>query len=537
MIKKITASVLGLCLAGTAVSAERYLCDGGIALTGNIDGIYAGSTITLSVIDADETFSSLQTNNNSGAIAYFGEFTATAENRYDLAFALAQSGEYRAYIGVASKAQPEEIEFEYINSAANSAAITALTSPGADIENILTVSRNDLGLFTKAYDAANLANAAAVLGASLPQGRAPAAEEMISLGEKSLLASALNNGNVTDIMTYSDVIEGMSISTYLGADIAPSVTGMMSRKNISSVSDFESKLKDAVLVSLANQATGAGMLKNALTRYASDYGLPLNKITAELCSAATSVRGFGSISDLTTYITNYNVPVLNIPQQGVSGGGGGGGGSFGGGSAGRNDNAFMGQTVTPPAGSDEPREEYSVFLDLDGVAWAKEAIIQLYNRGIVSGKTDTEYCPQDKVKREEFAKLITGAFNLNLVNEEIPFTDVTSEHWSYPYIRTAYLADITNGITGTLFGLGLDIKRQDLCVMVYKALQACDITLEPKNEAITFADSDRISDYAREAVDMLSRAGIVSGDDRGYFNPHSGATRAEAAVIIYRLIK
>ncbi len=521
MIKKITAAAVALCLMGTAAGAQRYLCDGGIALSGSLDGIYVGSDITLSVIDADYTMGGLHSGNNSGAIAYYGEFTAAAENRYDLAFALSQSGEYRAYIGVASKPQPAEVEFEYINQSANTAAINSIISPGANIESILTVSRKDLGLFTKAYNVASLQNAAVILGASLPQSGTPTCDEMIVLGEKALLASALNSGSVADIAAYSDVFEKDAVMPYIGVDNKAAVTTFMSGKNIATVTAFDNMLTEAAIVSLANQPTGSGMLKNALTAYAAKYSIPVLKITADLCSAMTLQGGFASIGDITSYISGYN---LALPPQQAGGGGGGG-------------NAFMSQTVTPPANIEKPREEYSVFTDLDSVPWAKTAITQLYYKGIVSGKTDTEFYPQDTVKREEFAKLITSAYNINLVNEEIPFTDVPKEHWSYSYVRSAYLAGIARGITDTIFGLGMDIKRQDLCVMVYNALNACDITLEAEKDAINFADKGEISDYALSAVEALSRAGVVSGDENGYFNPHASATRAEAAVIIYGLIK
>jgi hypothetical protein len=49
---------------------------------------------------------------------------------------------------------------------------------------------------------------------------------------------------------------------------------------------------------------------------------------------------------------------------------------------------------------------------------------------------------------------------------------------------------------------------------------------------IQFVDAGDISGYAREAVGRLSKAGIVSGNDRGYFAPQANLTRAEAVKLI-----
>ena len=56
-------------------------------------------------------------------------------------------------------------------------------------------------------------------------------------------------------------------------------------------------------------------------------------------------------------------------------------------------------------------------------------------------------------------------------------------------------------------------------------------------EERNFNDYSSISNYARDAVDVLSKAGIINGDNSGCFNPANYATRAEAAKMIYGVIK
>lgn len=74
-----------------------------------------------------------------------------------------------------------------------------------------------------------------------------------------------------------------------------------------------------------------------------------------------------------------------------------------------------------------------------------------------------------------------------------------------------------------------------MAVMIYRAAKAAEIELTPIREAKVFIDSNQISYYAVDSVDIISRAGIIDGNEYGYFKPFDGATRAEAAKIIYLL--
>ena len=52
-----------------------------------------------------------------------------------------------------------------------------------------------------------------------------------------------------------------------------------------------------------------------------------------------------------------------------------------------------------------------------------------------------------------------------------------------------------------------------------------------------FNDTETVSDWAKEAVDKVSNAGIMVGDENGNFNPHAQITREEMAVVLQRALK
>ena len=76
-----------------------------------------------------------------------------------------------------------------------------------------------------------------------------------------------------------------------------------------------------------------------------------------------------------------------------------------------------------------------------------------------------------------------------------------------------------------------------LATAVYRALSAANIELYDQNEEISFKDSDVIADYAKDAVMYLAKKGVVQGTGEGLFAPEAAVTRAEAAQLVYNILK
>jgi len=177
-----------------------------------------------------------------------------------------------------------------------------------------------------------------------------------------------------------------------------------------------------------------------------------------------------------------------------------------------------------------------IFNDIEDVAWAKYSIEVLYKEGIVSGKGDQKFYPQDNISREEFVKMLIATFDIKLVGEDVPFLDVSRDAWYYDYVKTAYIAGVVSGVSETEFGTGRKISRQDICAMTYRMLNECDIQIPVIKGDVQFGDDGEISDYAKEAITALQKAGIVNGNDAGNFNPKATATRAETAKIMHGVL-
>lgn len=177
------------------------------------------------------------------------------------------------------------------------------------------------------------------------------------------------------------------------------------------------------------------------------------------------------------------------------------------------------------------------FTDLGSVEWAQPAINSMYARGILAGKSATEFAPNDNVTRAEFAKIVVKAFGLEDSGAAVStFSDVNAGDWYYEYVAAAYNKGIITGYNDGRFGVADNITRQDMAVIIYRAAQAAGKSIKDVNAAINFADAGSIADYAKEAVTALQKGGVINGVSATEFAPAATATRAQAAKMVYGLI-
>ena len=185
----------------------------------------------------------------------------------------------------------------------------------------------------------------------------------------------------------------------------------------------------------------------------------------------------------------------------------------------------------------ETDAERKGFSDLDENHWANEAIFALYKKGVVSGKTEDMFFPEDKITREEFVKLLCIAFEIPVSDSKTDFIDTDINAWYSKYINGAVNGGYVKGISKDIFGLGQNISRADMATLIYRVMTS-DPLLEIYNAGYEaeYSDSELIPSYAEAAVEMLAKAGIISGQGDGSFAPSGLATRAEAAQLIYNAV-
>ncbi|MBB6734845.1 S-layer homology domain-containing protein [Cohnella zeiphila] len=182
------------------------------------------------------------------------------------------------------------------------------------------------------------------------------------------------------------------------------------------------------------------------------------------------------------------------------------------------------------------------FADLDG-HWAKNDIGYLASKLVVNGVTSDRFAPDAEITRAEFTALLVRAMGMttNSGSEQTAFRDVAADAWYAPAIEAAVKAGLAEGIMADRFAPDDRITREQLAVMVAKALTAVEgssseAAMEQPNFG-AFADQASVSPWAEASVERVAAAGIITGLPDGSFGPSAFATRAQATVMLKRFLQ
>ncbi len=305
----------------------------------------------------------------------------------------------------------------------------------------------------------------------------------------------------------------------------------------------KAKARMEMLSNIHKNASTAALVNKEITSYASLAALDLTKYNALTSAQKVIVCTsfiYANYEELgyAEFLKAFNIAVQNASETKVPSGGGGGGGGGGG---------YVAPTPVIPSGievtvdPDEYTEKPSVeiigkqsFADMDEYGWAKEAVEILSDKGVVSGIGNNMFNPEGTVTREQIAKMVVSVLNELDNDAKAEYGDVDASGWAYKFIASAKKSGLMNGISDTEFAPLSAVTREDLAVILYRASLKQDKKYEVKKSG--FTDFTEISEYAKEAVEYMAGAGIINGFEDGSFNPKAPATRAQAAVLIYKAL-
>lgn len=352
--------------------------------------------------------------------------------------------------------------------------------------------------------------------------------------KQALMVERLNENKIDDIYeepseytNFEDTdIKDWYNKEFITDKFKADFTDRLSDSDFESYNDYKKALAEAFVLSTVRYPNGIDNIKDIFNDFEEEIDVKVNDAENHVWSSLSG-EDYDSFEDLADGFYDLNE---NPPKTTTGGGGKGGNGK---GSVSSYSGNIYDMTNNSTSATPINKE---IFDDLGEASWAKDAIVYLAEQQIVGGVGNNKFAPNANVTREQFAKIVVGAFTTDAESKTTAFADVDSNSWYAPFIEKAYSAGIVNGISTDMFGVGKNITRQDMCVMIYRAATASGMEIKASDYA-EFADDSSISDYAKEAVYSLRECGAVNGITDTEFAPNENATRAQAAKIIYYLIK
>ena len=195
------------------------------------------------------------------------------------------------------------------------------------------------------------------------------------------------------------------------------------------------------------------------------------------------------------------------------------------------------------AGSLPVTASAATFTDINEVSWASSTIQAVSDKGLINGYEDGTFRAKNNVTYSEAMVMVynlmskTGNLKASAANTLPIYQSVLNTYkiptWSQSTVAYGLSAQILMAADLPKFttnGVSNPATRQDVAVMFGRALsEKYDIYA---GTGVNYNDIWRISDEAMPYVDLLTRLGIVTGDDNGNFNPTANITRAEMAVMM-----
>ncbi len=180
-----------------------------------------------------------------------------------------------------------------------------------------------------------------------------------------------------------------------------------------------------------------------------------------------------------------------------------------------------------------------VFTDLGKHEWAREAIEKLGEKGVVKGTSIEKgsFSPASPVTRADFILMLVNMLNLR-AEFASTFADVQPKDYYYDAVSIAKQLGIVSGVNGVNFAPRDPISRQDVMVMLTRALQMKGIVKPSTSDSALedYLDASQIAPYTAGSAATMLEHGLVTGSN-GYMKPKSMTSRAEAATFLYRALQ
>lgn len=176
------------------------------------------------------------------------------------------------------------------------------------------------------------------------------------------------------------------------------------------------------------------------------------------------------------------------------------------------------------------------FTDMRG-HWASEFVKELYEAGIVTGVTDTEFGPSLSMKRGDFVLMLYRAAGQPAVSGSAGFEDVAADAYYADAVVWAVANGITEGKGEGTFAPDDTLTRQEGFTFLYRALDVLGADFVEGDTALldSFADGASVAEWARSATATLITNGVVEGSESG-LNPAGSLTRAEMAKMLASVV-
>ena len=177
------------------------------------------------------------------------------------------------------------------------------------------------------------------------------------------------------------------------------------------------------------------------------------------------------------------------------------------------------------------------FTDVSEKDWFYGDVMFVYENGLMLGTSKTLFSPYGTATRGMMATILWRMEGSPAPKGKNSFTDVEAGKWYADAITWTAENGIFAGYGKDKFGPDDPITREQLAAIFYRYADYKGYDLTVKGNPDKFKDADKITDYAKTAMQWAVGSGLVKGKSGNLLDPQGTATRAEIAAMLHRFIE
>ena len=186
---------------------------------------------------------------------------------------------------------------------------------------------------------------------------------------------------------------------------------------------------------------------------------------------------------------------------------------------------------------ENPNTGANPFTDVSEKDWFYGDVMFVYENGLMLGTSKTLFSPYGTATRGMMATILWRMEGSPAPKGKNSFTDVEAGKWYADAITWTAENSIFAGYGKDKFGPDDPITREQLAAIFYRYADYKGYDLTVKGNLDKFRDADKITDYAKTAMQWAVGSGLVKGKSGNLLDPQGTATRAEIAAMLHRFIE
>lgn len=172
------------------------------------------------------------------------------------------------------------------------------------------------------------------------------------------------------------------------------------------------------------------------------------------------------------------------------------------------------------------------FTDVVDTFWFCAAVRYMWEKGLMTGMDEKTFSPESTTTRAQLVTILWQLADCPDSEKSAAYSDTDENAWYADAVAWASEHGIVSGVGGGAFTPGGTITREQLAVMLYRYAQYKGYDVSKTADLSGYADQDKLSDWAAQAVQWACGSGLMTGRSAAQLAPEGTLTRAEAATML-----